>query len=53
MQKFSNGIDLAFVESNSNLQYIEYINQVVNYPTIILANEFFDSLPIKYIYKRY
>ena len=35
-----------------NLKWIDDIKKINNYPTIILANEFFDALPIKQFFKR-
>ncbi|KJV55499.1 S-adenosyl-L-methionine-dependent methyltransferase family protein [Orientia chuto str. Dubai] len=63
IKKFSNSINLTLVEINPNLKkiqnnvllsfnvpikWVKSVNHIVsNYPTIILANEFFDALPIK------
>ena len=39
--------------NSSNVKWINNLNQIDNSPTIIIANEFFDALPIKqYIFKK-
>ncbi len=38
--------------SNKKVRWIKKINQINYGPVIFLANEFFDSLPVKQIYKR-
>ncbi len=35
-----------------NLKWIDDIKKINNYPTIFIANEFFDALPIKQFFKR-
>ena len=35
-----------------NVKWIDYIKKINSYPTIFLANEFFDALPIKQFFKK-
>ncbi|WP_371255735.1 class I SAM-dependent methyltransferase [Orientia tsutsugamushi] len=68
IKKFSTAVSLTLVEINCSLKriqqdnllsfnvpikWVKSVNHIVsNYPTIILANEFFDALPIKQYIKK-